>query len=273
VAGDAGEDVLARERRASGEDLPINASILTTRQLGLDIGGATIVAGVDLEVPPGEFLGIIGPNGAGKTSLFNLLSGLLRPTSGRIELQGRDVTHEPVHLRSRAGLGRTFQISSVFPRLSALENVRLAAEASLGGALRIWRRASGLREAIDRAHWALERVGLGDREAVVAGSMPHGDKRKLELAMLLAADPSVILLDEPMAGVSSGDVPGLVEVIRAVHREEKKTVLMVEHHMAVVTGLADRIAVMHHGSLLACDTPERVMENEEVQSAYLGEPL
>jgi branched-chain amino acid transport system ATP-binding protein len=250
-----------------------DSSILTTRQLGLDIGGATIVAGVGLAVPAGEFLGIIGPNGAGKTTLFNLLSGLMRPTSGRIELAGRDVTDDPVHARTQAGLGRTFQISSVFPQLSVLENVRLSVEASRGGAMRIWRRASSLREEIERARWALARVGLEDRAALPAGSLPHGDKRKLELAMLVAADKQVILLDEPMAGVSAGEVPGLVDVIRSVHREEKKTVLMVEHHIGVVTGLADRIAVMHHGSLLAVDTPERVMENADVQEAYLGEPL
>jgi branched-chain amino acid transport system ATP-binding protein len=249
------------------------ASLLRTQDLGLDIGGATIVADVGLEVPEGEFLGIIGPNGAGKTTLFNLFSGLLRPTSGRIELAGRDITRAPVHARTQAGLGRTFQVSSVFPRLPALENVRLAAEARLGGALRIWRRASRLREASERAHWALERVGLAGREPVLAGSLPHGDKRKLELAMLLAAEPAVIMLDEPMAGVAAGDVPGLVEVIRAVHREERKTVLMVEHHIGVVTGLAERIAVMHHGSLLAVDTPQAVMDNAEVQEAYLGEPL
>jgi branched-chain amino acid transport system ATP-binding protein len=248
-------------------------SLLRTQDLGLDIGGATIVAGVGLEVPAGEFLGIIGPNGAGKTTLFNLLSGLLRPTSGRIELAGRDITDEPVHARTQAGLGRTFQVSSVFPRLSAVENVRLAVEASRGGALRIWRRAARLRELVERAEWALDRVGLGGRGPVLAGSLPHGDKRKLELAMLLAADPAVIMLDEPMAGVAAGDVPGLVEVIRAVHREERKTVLMVEHHIGVVTGLAERIAVMHHGSLLAVDTPQAVMDNAEVQEAYLGEPL
>jgi branched-chain amino acid transport system ATP-binding protein len=250
-----------------------DSSILTTRQLGLDIGGATIVAGVGLDVPAGEFLGIIGPNGAGKTTLFNLLSGLMRPTAGRIELAGRDVTDEPVHARTQAGLGRTFQTSSVFPQLSVLENVRLAVEASRGGAMRIWRLASSNRDELERARWALARVGLDDRAALPAGSLPHGDKRKLELAMLLGADRQVLLLDEPMAGVSAGDVPGLVEVIRAVHREEQKTVLMVEHHIGVVTGLAERIAVMHHGSLLAVDTPEGVMDNAEVQEAYLGEPL
>ncbi len=250
-----------------------DSPLLRTQDLGLDIGGATIVAGVGLEVPAGELLGIIGPNGAGKTTLFNLLSGLLRPTSGRIELAGRDITGDSVPSRAQAGIGRTFQISSVFPRLTALENVRLAAEASRGGALRIWRRAARLREAIERAGWALGRVGLGGRELATAGSLAHGDKRKLELAMLLAADRALILLDEPMAGVASGDVPGLVEVIRSVHREERKTVLLVEHHIGVVTGLAERIAVMHHGALLAVDTPQAVMDNAEVQEAYLGEPL
>jgi len=250
----------------------MNAPILTTDNLGLDIGGATIVAGVGLEVAEGEFLGIIGPNGAGKTSLFNLLSGLVRPTSGSVTLAGRDVTQAPPHARAGAGLGRTFQLSSVFPRLSALENARLAAEASLGGTLRIWRRAGGVREAVERARASLERVGLAERERVPAASLSGGEKRKLELAMLLAADPRVVLLDEPMAGVSAEDVPGLVEVIAAVHAAGK-TVLMVEHHIAVVTGLAQRIAVMHHGALLACDTPENVMRNATVQQAYVGEKL
>jgi branched-chain amino acid transport system ATP-binding protein len=248
-------------------------TILATHDLGLDIGGATIVADVSLEVAEGEFLGIIGPNGAGKTSLFNLLSGLYRPTAGRVELDGREITLDPPHRRTQQGLGRTFQISSVFPRLSVLENARLAAEARLGGAMRVWRRATRVRDAVDRARWALGRVGLGGAEQTVAGSLPHGDKRKLELAMLLAGDPRVIMLDEPMAGVSAGDVAGLVEVIRSVHEEERKTVLMVEHHIDVVAGLAQRIAVMHHGALLAVDTPEGVMANADVQQAYLGEPL
>jgi branched-chain amino acid transport system ATP-binding protein len=216
---------------------------------------------------------VIGPNGAGKTTLFNLMSGLLRPTSGTIELDGVDVTGQPPFRRTRAGLGRTFQVSNVFPLLPALENVRLAAEAALGGTMRIWRRANGVREAVERATWALGRVGLGGRGAVLAGSLSHGDKRKLELAMLLAGTPRVLLLDEPMAGVSVEDVPELVELIRSVHRDEGKTVLMVEHHMEVVTGLAERIAVMHHGSLLAVGTPDEIMRNETVQQAYLGEAL
>jgi branched-chain amino acid transport system ATP-binding protein len=248
-------------------------SLLATRSLGLDIGGATIVADVSLEVAEGELLGIIGPNGAGKTSLFNLLSGIYRPTSGSIELDGREVTRDRPYRRTRLGLGRTFQVSNVFPLLTVLENVRLAAEASIGGTMRIWRRATWVREARERAGWALGRVGLGARLEATAGQLAHGEKRKLELAMLLAADPRVILLDEPMAGVSAEDVPELVELIGSVHRDEHKTVLMVEHHMEVVTGLAERIAVMHHGTLLACDTPQAIMADETVQAAYLGQEL
>jgi branched-chain amino acid transport system ATP-binding protein len=249
------------------------APILATHDLGLDIGGARIVADVSLEVREGELVGIIGPNGAGKTTLFNLLSGTLRPTAGRVELDGRDVTDDPPHRRTQAGLGRSFQVSSVFPLLSVGENVRLAAEARLGGTLSVVRRAARYRPALERAAAALDKVGLADRLAWPAGMLSHGDKRKLEIAMLLAGDPRLILLDEPMAGVSVEDVDGLVEVIRSVHAEEGRTVLMVEHRMEVVVGLAQRIAVMHHGALLAFDTPERVMADETVQTAYLGEPL
>ncbi|MGZ4291491.1 MAG: ABC transporter ATP-binding protein [Gaiellaceae bacterium] len=247
--------------------------MLATKDLGLDIGGATIVAGVELEVGEGELLAVIGPNGAGKTTLFNLVSGLLAPTSGRVVLAGVDITDQPPFRRTREGIGRTFQVSNVFPLLSAFENVRLAAEASRGGTMRIWRQAVRVREAAERAAWALDRVGLAERERVLAGLLSHGDKRKLELAMLLAGEPKVLLLDEPMAGVSMENVPELVELIRSVHADEGKTVLMVEHHMEVVTGLAQRIAVMHHGRLLAVDTPDAIMRNPTVQQAYLGEAL
>ncbi|CAN5161827.1 ABC transporter ATP-binding protein [soil metagenome] len=247
--------------------------ILATRGLGLDIGGAHIVADVSLEVREGELVAIIGPNGAGKTTLFNLLSGLTRPTTGTVEIDGRDVTDDQPFARTRAGLGRTFQTSSIFPLLPVRENVRLAAESALGGTLKLWRRAARFRPALDRADWALERVGLADRAFWPAGLLAHGDKRKLELAMVLAGDARVILLDEPMAGISHEDVDGLVQLIRSVHQEEGKTVLLVEHRMEVVLGLAERIAVMHHGALLAFDEPAAVMANETVQTAYLGEPL
>ena len=219
-------------------------------------------------------LGIIGPNGAGKTSLFNLLSGLYRPTAGTIELAGGTSRASRPFRRTRVGLGRTFQVSSVFPLLTVLENVRLAAEASLGGTLRLWRRAASVRTATRHARARRSPAsGSASARSCRPASLSHGDKRQLELAMLLAADPHVILLDEPMAGVSTENVPELVELIRSVHEQERKTVLMVEHHMEVVTGLAQRIAVMHHGALLACDTPAAIMANETVQSAYLGEAL
>jgi branched-chain amino acid transport system ATP-binding protein len=164
-------------------------------------------------------------------------------------------------------------VSSVFPLLTVHENARLAAEASLGGTLRLWRRATTVKPATERARAALARVGLESKSLVPAGALSHGDKRRLELAMLLAADKPVFMLDEPMAGMSAEHVPQLVELIRSIHEQEKKTVLMVEHHIDVVTGLAQRIAVMHHGALLACDTPTAVMANPTVQSAYLGEAL
>jgi branched-chain amino acid transport system ATP-binding protein len=251
----------------------VNPPILSTRNLGLDIGGAKIVADVSLEVAEGELLGIIGPNGAGKTSLFNLLSGIYRPTAGSIRLAGRDITRQSVAVRTREGLGRTFQVSSVFPLLSVHENVRLAAEAAVGGTFRVWRRAASVKPALERAQAAVERVGLEPYARLRAGGLSHGDKRRLEIAMLLAADRPILLLDEPMAGLSAEHVPQLVELIRRVHVEERRTILMVEHHMDVVTGLAQRIAVMHHGALLACDTPAAVMANATVQSAYLGEEL
>ena len=179
----------------------MNPPILATRNLGLDIGGANIVVDVSLEVAEGELLGIIGPNGAGKTSLFNLFSGIYRPTSGSIHLNGVDITRQPTFLRTREGIGRTFQVSSVFPLLTTFENVRLAAQSALGGTLRLWQRAAGVREAVDRAGAALARVGLEAKAAMSAGGLSHGDKRRLEIAMLLAADKPVLLLDEPMAGL------------------------------------------------------------------------
>src|SRR3954447_15634379 len=185
----------------------MNPPILVTRNLGLDIGGAKIVADVSLEVAAGELLGIIGPNGAGKTSLFNLLSGIYKPTAGVIELKGKPITQQATFLRTREGLGRTFQVSSVFPLLTVLENARLAAEASLGGTLRLWRRASTVRTAMEKARASLARVGLESKALVPAGALSHGDKRRLELAMFLAADKPGFMLDEPMAGMSAEHVP------------------------------------------------------------------
>lgn len=246
--------------------------VLATRHLGLQIGGARIVDDVSLSIANGEMLGVIGPNGAGKTTLFNLVSGMLKPTEGTVELEGKDVTSEPIHRRARAGLGRTFQTSSLFPGLTALENVRLVAQSTLRGELSLFRFPRRSDEATGIARARLEEVGLARHIETSAGVLSHGDKRKLEIAMLLAGESRVMLLDEPMAGVGSADVPGLVDVIRTVH-QTGRTILMVEHHMDVLLGLVDRVAVMHHGQLLTVGTPAEVMADPQVQSAYLGETV
>jgi len=245
---------------------------LSVHGLTWRVGTVSIVDGVDLAVAPGEFVAVIGPNGAGKTSLFNLVSGLLRATAGRVVLAGAEVTGLAPHARAQRGLGRTFQSSSVFGSLSVAENVALAVQARRGGSMRMWRRGGADRAVTGTAHEILAQVLLADRATAPAGSLAHGEKRKLEIALLLAGSPRVLLLDEPMAGVSAADVPALVEVIRSL-TTHGRAVLMVEHHMDVVLDLARRVAVMHHGALLICDTPAAVMADPVVQEAYLGEGL
>ena len=238
--------------------------------LGLQIGGATILKDVDLDIAPGSLVGVIGPNGAGKTTLFNVISGVTRPTAGRILMNGEDITRTSVPQRARAGLGRTFQTSSLFPRLSVLENVRLAAQVSLGGNYSLLRFPRRTDAATEVALEQLIKVGLTHKLDTAAGDISHGDKRKLEIAVLLATDASIVLLDEPMAGVASGDVQGLVDNIRQMQVDKQCTVLMVEHHIDVLMSLVDQVAVMYAGSIIAFDTPQKIMENPLVQSAYLG---
>ena len=248
-------------------------SAIAARGLRLVIGGATIIDGIDLDVSEGEMLGVIGPNGAGKTTLFNLLSGVIRPTAGQVWVQGRDVTGLSATRRARAGISRTFQTSSLFPALTVLENVRLATQAHRPRALSVLHRPTRDDEATTFARARLSDVGLVRQAGTLAGQLSHGDQRKLEIALLLACRPRVVLLDEPMAGVATGDVADLVALIRWLHQEERCTVLMVEHHLDVLLGLVDRVAVLHHGRLLACDDPESVVADPAVQSAYLGEPV
>ncbi len=249
---------------------PAAGPVLSVGRLCWRVGGAAIVEDVSFTVREGEFLAFIGPNGAGKSSLFNLISGVRRPTAGRIALDGSDVTGAPAHQRARRGLGRTFQTSSLWPSMTVADHVRLAAQAAAGGSYRIWRRAARYDDVVDGC---LERTGLRGRADTPAGSLSHGQKRQLEIALLLAGEPRVLLLDEPMAGVSAEEVPALTGLIRGLHRDEGRTVLMVEHHMDVLLGLADRVAVMHHGALLAIGAPDLVMADADVQRAYLGEAL
>lgn len=242
---------------------------LEVTDLSWSVGGADIVIDVSFSVAHGEMVGIIGPNGAGKTSLLNLVSGINEATCGVVRLNGEDITPFSVSRRARLGLGRTFQTSSLFPRLSALENVRLATQQRLGGNLSVLRVPRPGDEATTEARRHLQTVRL-DSINSMAGDLSHGDKRKLEIAVLLAMDPALLLLDEPMAGVNSSDVPELIQVISDLHAAGR-TILIVEHHLDVLLGIVERLAVMHHGRLLAIDTPDVIMANETVQSAYIGD--
>ena len=249
----------------------MTAPALQVQGLGFHAGGVRILDGIDLTVARGEFLGIIGPNGAGKTTLFNLLTGLAKPTEGSMRLNGREIGGLAPADRARLGLGRTFQTSLLFGALPVAENTRLAARARSGVTWRaLWRRPGP--ESKAKATEALDAVGLTGLAARPAATLSHGDKRKLELAILIASGAEVLLLDEPMAGVNSEDVHGLSMLIKGLHAAGH-TILMVEHHMTVVLGLAQRVAVLHHGELLACGEPDQVMAASTVQAAYLGDPL
>jgi branched-chain amino acid transport system ATP-binding protein len=248
-------------------------SALSIKDLSLNIGGAKILDGITLDVAPNETLGIIGPNGAGKTSFFNLLSGIRKPSRGQIFVGDTETTNFEPHECARAGIARTFQTSSVFVNLTCLENVRIAAQAANGQSMNLTKNAYKFTEVVQTAHDCLAKVGLSARAMQRAGSLSHGDKRRLEIAIVLASQSDIVLLDEPMAGMSVENVPELVEIIRALATEHKKTVLIVEHHMEVILGLADRIAVLNYGELLVCDTPQNVINNPIVQSAYIGEAL
>ncbi len=244
--------------------------MIEAHEVGWRVGGAQILDDVSLRVRAGELLGVIGPNGAGKSSLVNILSGVTRPTTGRITLRDRDVTRVSATRRARMGLSRSFQTSALFDGLTAGENVRLAIQAVGHSPFSPFRGAGAATgERIDEL---LERVRMPGRAEALAADLSHGDRRKLELAMALASEPAALLLDEPMAGVSAEDVDGLTEIIGAV-RDTGVAVVMVEHHMHVVLGLADSVAVLHHGQLLAAGTPTEVTSDERVQEAYLGEAL
>ncbi len=262
------------QRTAAGRlDHSRPGAALSLVDLTWRVGGRTIVDAVTLDVRPGELLAVIGPNGAGKTSLFNLITGFIRPTAGQIVVNGQDVARMPPHRRVPLGLGRTFQTSSVFASMSVRENVELAAQAAMSGpwkSLAPWARITA--DARTTARDALDRTRLGARAAVRAAALSHGEKRKLELAIVLAGDASVVLLDEPMAGMAMEEVPELTDLIGAIHRDGA-TVLMVEHHMEVVLGIAERIAVLHHGELIAHGSAGEVAADPLVREAYMGTTL
>ena len=244
--------------------------LFETRDLSIRFGGNVAVNKVNLQVTPYGLKSIIGPNGAGKTTLFNLLSGQYLPTSGQVLFEGRDVTRLGAADRTRLGIGRSFQLTNIFPNLSVLENVRLAVQSKADIGMVFWRHWRSLTDVEDRAYELLKQVLLADRWSVQASSLTHGEQRKLEIAILLGLDPVVLLLDEPTAGMSIEEVPAILEVIQELKASQTRTILLVEHKFDMIMSLSDSIAVLQEGRLICDDTPEAISNNEEVLAAYLG---
>jgi branched-chain amino acid transport system ATP-binding protein len=245
--------------------------VLRIEGLTKNFGGLRVTDDLTLDVRPGELHAVIGPNGAGKTTLINQISGLLSPDSGRITFGGEDVTHMPVHARATRGLARSFQITSILPRFSVLENVALAVQARSGTSYRFFGRASDEETLNTPARDALAQVGLEDRAGIPAGELSHGEKRALELAIALAMEPKLLLLDEPMAGTGRDETERLVQALRSL--KGRFPMVLVEHDMEAVFALADRISVLIYGRILASGTPDEVRNDPQVVTAYLGEEL
>jgi branched-chain amino acid transport system ATP-binding protein len=247
------------------------APILELENVHAAYGRIEVLHGVDLAVPRGAVVALLGPNGAGKTTLINQISGLVAPDSGSILFGGRDITGLPVHARAAAGLARSFQVSSILPGFSALENVALAVQSHSGSSFRFLSRAAAEDALNGPAMAALADVGLGERAHVPAGELAHGEKRALELAIALAMQPKVLLLDEPMAGTGREETARLVELLRRL--KGRFSVLLVEHDMTAVFALADRISVLLYGRILASGTPAAVRADPRVVAAYLGDEM
>ncbi len=244
--------------------------ILEAQNLRKTFGSLVAVDDVSLQIRGCTLHSIIGPNGAGKTTLFNLLSGTMPPTKGRVFFKGEDITHLPSHRVVHVGMGRSFQITNIFPNLPVLENIRLAAQAVGADSLKLFRNYASFDAYRQKAENIVERVGLQGLEATLASNLAHGDQRKLELGIMLASDPEVLLLDEPTAGMSSEQVPALLEVIKRIMTTGDKTIVLVEHRMDLVMRISDAITVMHHGRVLAEGTPQEIAADRRVQEAYLG---
>jgi branched-chain amino acid transport system ATP-binding protein len=218
---------------------------------------------------PGTLTAIVGPNGAGKTTYFNLISGQLRETAGRVSLYGEDITALSAPQRTRRGIGRAFQLTNLFPRLTVLENVRLAVQSRAGLGMNLHSMWGSHLELIERAEHTLHRVGMADKRDTVAATLPHGDQRKLEVAILLALEPEVFMFDEPTAGMSRHDTNTTIELLQKI-KSRGMTKVIIEHDMHVVFSLADKISVLAQGRIIADGTPDEVRGNPKVQEAYLG---
>ncbi|TAM38316.1 MAG: ABC transporter ATP-binding protein [Burkholderiaceae bacterium] len=248
--------------------------MLETKDLTIRFGGHVAVNSVSCAFAPGTLTAIVGPNGAGKTTYFNLISGQLKASAGTVSLDGQSLSNLSPSARTHAGLGRAFQLTNLFPNLTVLENVRLAVQATRTGAHRrgmnLWSIWSDHTALTVRADELLEQVKLKEKEYSTVASLPHGDQRKLEVALLMALEPKVFMFDEPTAGMNAAEVPVILDLIRSLKADPSKTILLVEHKMDVVRELADRIIVLHNGQLVADGEPAEVIASPIVQEAYLG---
>jgi branched-chain amino acid transport system ATP-binding protein len=243
--------------------------LLELRNLRKNYGALVVTDDVSLSVQPGELHAIIGPNGAGKTTLIHQVSGMLPSNSGQILFAGEDITHVSMPQRVSRGLARSFQITSILPGFSALENVALAVQARSGSSFRFFGNAAREKDLNDPAMECLGEVGLGARAHIPAGLLSHGEKRQLELAIGLATEPKLLLLDEPLAGTGHDESQRVVETLRRL--KNRLTIVLIEHDMDAVFSLADRVSVLVYGRVIATDAPERIRENPEVRAAYLGD--
>jgi branched-chain amino acid transport system ATP-binding protein len=249
----------------------VSAPLLHVDRLVKRFGGLTATDHASLEVMPGEIHALIGPNGAGKTTLIHQISGAMASDAGHVRFGGVDITRLPMHERVLHGLARSYQITSVFKRLSVLDNVALAVQARDGHSMRFWQRARDERARFDEAASVIERVGLGARLQELAGELAHGEQRQLEVGLALATRPKLLLLDEPMAGMGPDESERMVELLQRLRLET--TILLVEHDMDAVFRLADRISTLVFGKVIACGTPEEIRQHPEVKKAYLGDEI
>src|SRR6201981_2918825 len=246
----------------------LDVPVLELKDLSKAFGGLRAVRGVSLKIMPGDRKAIIGPNGAGKTTLFNLITGILPASSGRVLLYGQDVTRWPSHRRTALGMARTFQVTSLFPKLSVLDNVLLAIKGRRASKFVMWRFLSSYRDVYDKAHELLTRAAFLDRKDTEVRYLSHGEQRQLEIVVGLASDPDILLLDEPAAGLSSGESVEMTEFLMKL--DPKLAILLIEHDMDVVFDLAHTISVLHFGEILETGAPEQIKNSQKVQEIYLG---
>lgn len=247
--------------------------ILRTQDLTVRFGGHVAVDAVSCAFQAGELTAIVGPNGAGKTTYFNLISGQIPATAGKVFLRGRDISGLGVSQRTKAGIGRAFQLTNLFPDLTVLENVRLVVQSHSGQGFNMWSMANKHAEMVEAADEILKRVRLIEQREQVVSELSHGNQRKLEVALLIALDPAVYMFDEPTAGMSVDEAPVVLDLIAELKAQRDRTILLVEHKMDVIRTLADRIIVLHNGALAADGAPAEVMASDVVQEAYMGKEL